>query len=39
MKNVLVTGFEPFGGEMINPSALAAQALDGRLIADDRQPL
>lgn len=31
MKNVLVTGFEPFGGETINPSALAAQALDGRV--------
>jgi len=36
MKNVLVTGFEPFGGEMINPSALAAQVLDGRLIGGRR---
>ncbi len=26
---VLVTGFEPFGGESINPSWLAARALDG----------
>ncbi len=30
---VLVTGFEPFGGGQSNPSALIAQALDGRLIA------
>ena len=36
MKNVLVTGFEPFGREMVNPSALAAQALDGRLVAGRR---
>jgi pyroglutamyl-peptidase len=33
MKSVLVTGFEPFGGETVNPSALAAQALDGKEIA------
>ncbi len=33
MKTVLVTGFEPFGGESINPSALAASALHGRVIA------
>ncbi len=36
MKNVLVTGFEPFGRETVNPSALAAQALDGRLVAGRR---
>ena len=36
MKNVLVTGFDPFGKETINPSALAAQALDGRRIAGRR---
>ncbi|MEW6546126.1 MAG: pyroglutamyl-peptidase I [Bacillota bacterium] len=29
MKYVLVTGFEPFGGDSINPSSLAAQQLDG----------
>ncbi len=29
---VLVTGFEPFGGETINPSGLVAQALDMRVI-------
>jgi pyroglutamyl-peptidase len=33
MRNVLVTGFEPFGGEMLNPSALAAQKLDGTVVA------
>jgi pyroglutamyl-peptidase len=27
---ILVTGFDPFGGQPINPSWLAAQALDGR---------
>lgn len=36
IKNVLVTGFEPFGGEMINPSALAAEALDGRKVVGRR---
>jgi pyroglutamyl-peptidase len=29
---VLVTGFEPFGGEALNPSARVAQALHGRTI-------
>ncbi|MBI4911796.1 MAG: pyroglutamyl-peptidase I [Acidobacteria bacterium] len=29
---VLVTGFEPFGGEAVNPSWLAAQRLDGARI-------
>jgi len=28
-----VTGFEPFGGEKVNPSEMLARALDGRLIA------
>jgi pyroglutamyl-peptidase len=36
MRNVLITGFEPFGGEMVNPSALAVQALEGRSIAGHR---
>jgi pyroglutamyl-peptidase len=30
---VLVTGFEPFGGSDVNPSAEIARALDGRRIA------
>lgn len=29
---ILVTGFEPFGGEAINPSAQVAQALHGRRV-------
>lgn len=29
---ILLTGFEPFGGEPVNPSALIAQSLDGTLI-------
>jgi len=33
MKTVLLTGFEPFGGETINPSWELARALDGQLIA------
>ena len=32
LKLILVTGFEPFGGEAVNPSALVAQALHGRTI-------
>jgi pyroglutamyl-peptidase len=32
-KHVLITGFEPFGGEKVNPSELAARALEGRIIA------
>jgi pyroglutamyl-peptidase len=32
MRNVLLTGFEPFGGETLNPSALAAQKLDGAVV-------
>ncbi len=33
---VLVTGFEPFGGGVMNPSWMAAQALHGRLVAGHR---
>ncbi len=33
MRPILVTGFEPFGGECINPSAEVASALHGRKIA------
>lgn len=33
---VLITGFEPFGGQPINPSALAVRALDGRELAGRR---
>src|SRR5438477_6480841 len=34
---VLVTGFEPFGADAnVNPSRLAAQAVDGRVIAGHR---
>ncbi len=33
MRRVLVTGFEPFGGEQINPSWLAASRLEGEVIA------
>jgi pyroglutamyl-peptidase len=33
---VLITGFDPFGGDAINPSWLAAKALDGRRIAGHR---
>lgn len=32
-KHVLITGFEPFGGEKINPSELVVRSLEGRLIA------
>lgn len=32
MRPILVTGFEPFGGERINPSAEVARALHGRTI-------
>lgn len=34
MKTLLLTGFEPFGGEAINPAWEVAKALDGQLIAD-----
>jgi pyroglutamyl-peptidase len=33
MPNILLTGFEPFVGESINPSALAVKQLDGKKIA------
>ncbi len=33
---VLVTGFEPFGGETANPSAAIARVLDGRMIGGRR---
>jgi len=36
MKNVLITGFEPFGGDTLNPSAQAARELDGRIVAGQR---
>lgn len=36
MSGVLLTGFEPFGGEPINPSWEAVRALEGRVIAGQR---
>lgn len=33
---VLVTGFDPFGGDALNPSWMAAQALHGRLVGGHR---
>ncbi len=36
MPTVLVTGFDPFGVDTVNPSWLAAQALHGRVIAGHR---
>jgi pyroglutamyl-peptidase len=33
---ILVTGFEPFGGDAVNPSALVAQALDGQTLGGAR---
>lgn len=36
MKTVLLTGFEPFGGETVNPSWEAARQLDGETIAGAR---
>ncbi len=35
-RNVLLTGFDPFGGESLNPSWLAAEALQGETIAGRR---
>ena len=32
-KRVLITGFEPYGGEKINPSEMVARSLEGRLIS------
>ncbi|MBN8212092.1 MAG: hypothetical protein J0M09_04175 [Xanthomonadales bacterium] len=36
LPTVLVTGFNPFEGESINPSWLAAQRLRGEVIAGHR---
>lgn len=36
MKTVLLTGFEPFGGEKVNPSWLAVHRLHGRTVAGHR---
>lgn len=36
MKTVLVTAFEPFGGEALNPSWEAVRALDGKTIGGAR---
>lgn len=33
---VLVTGFDPFGGDTINPSWMAVQAMHGRMVAGHR---
>lgn len=37
MHSILLTGFEPFGGEQTNPSWLAAQQLDGYQLDDEVQ--
>ena len=34
MKTILLTGFEPFGGEKVNPSLEAVKQLDGELVGD-----
>jgi len=36
MKNLLVTGFDPFGGEHVNPSWELARSLNGELVAGAR---
>jgi pyroglutamyl-peptidase len=36
LPRILLTGFDPFGGEAVNPSWEAAQALDGRRIGGHR---
>ncbi|MFM1992004.1 MAG: hypothetical protein RJA99_4961 [Pseudomonadota bacterium] len=36
MRTILLTGFEPFGGESVNPSWLIASALDGETIGGAR---
>jgi pyroglutamyl-peptidase len=36
LPTVLVTGFEPFGGDAVNPSALVAHALHGKRIGGHR---
>jgi pyroglutamyl-peptidase len=37
MQTILLTGFEPFGGEQSNPSWLVAQQLDGYQLDDEVQ--
>ena len=37
MHTILLTGFEPFGGEQSNPSWLAVQQLDGYQLDDEVQ--
>lgn len=34
MRNILVTGFEPFGGEPVNPALEAIKRLEGRMVAN-----
>ena len=36
MRNVLVTGFEPFGGEPVNPALEAVRCLEGRVLGGCR---
>lgn len=36
MTRVLLTGFEPFGGERVNPSEIVVRALDGETVAGVR---
>ncbi|HEX2011432.1 MAG TPA: pyroglutamyl-peptidase I [Roseateles sp.] len=36
MNTILLTGFEPFGGETVNPAWEIARALDGQMIDDAR---
>lgn len=36
MKRILLTGFEPFGGDELNPSLLAVRALHGRQVGGHR---
>ncbi len=36
LPTVLLTGFEPFGGSPVNPSALVLRALEGRVIGGHR---
>lgn len=33
MKKILISGFEPFGGESVNPALEAVRVLEGRIIA------
>ena len=36
MAGVLITGFEPFGGEAVNPSWEVVKQLDGAMVAGER---